>query len=146
MTSTIDTQPIDSSTTNQETRLWSTGLPALVAATVANLALFLVVRASGVDFDVAYTADTTETTITSIQVIASTALPFLAGLGLTAVVAPRWRRGMFTVGALGAVLAVGSVLMPLGLHASTGARITLAAMHLVVGAAFVGGLALARRR
>jgi hypothetical protein len=125
-------------------RVWRPGLVAAGTAALANLALFAASRAAGVSYLVRFSPDADPTRVTAAHVALTTLVPFVAGLAVAVVAARHLRHGLRTVQVLGAALAVVSLAGPLSLEADTAARLVLAAMHVVTGAAFAVALGRAR--
>jgi hypothetical protein len=71
-----------------------------------------------------------------VAVVLSTLIPLAVGLLVTGLVARRAPRGVPAVRGLGVLLAVASTASPLVADADGTTRAVLAAMHLVVGAAY----------
>lgn len=136
-TATLDRRP-------PARRIWRNGAVAGAAATAVNLVLFLAARLAGTSFVVRFTGDADPTTVTALQVVAATIVAVVIGLGVASF-ASRFPRGPWIVAAVGAFVALASAAVPMGLQADIGARLALAAMHVVVGGAFVAAIATARR-
>lgn len=66
--------------------------------------------------------------------------PSSSALGLPPLVIRRTGHGLRNVGIGGVAVAVVSLVGPLSLEADTGAKVALAAMHLVTGVAFIVAL------
>lgn len=111
------------------------GLKAAVLSLVVNLAILALGRLAGADLLVTPPgADTSE--VGPATVTFMTLGPLLVGT-LALVVADRWgARGWRSLAWLGLVIAVVSAVMPVTVPASTATHLTLAPMHLVVGAAW----------
>lgn len=120
---------------------WRRAAIATGTTAAANLAIYVVSAAAGVDFTLAYAAGADPTTVTAGHVLISSLVALAIGFGLAGLVARRWSRGRAVVRVLGGVVAVVSAVMPLGVVAATATRLVLASLHLVVGAAFVAALA-----
>lgn len=134
--------PVAAETT---TGVWRPGLGALVAATAANLLVLGIGVASGLDYAVQTQADAPVMDVTAVHVLVSSVVPFLIGLGVAHLVRRRGPRALRILQVVGGVIAVASVAMPLSALGDTPARLTLALMHLIVGAAWVTALAQMRR-
>lgn len=111
-------------------------LRAAVVAAVANAAVWLAARAGGVVFTVPDFRGGGFTELGLGPVVLSTVLPMLAGGALWTALRRR-PHGPAIVRAAAAALTVLSLGGPLGLPVAMGARIALAAMHLVAGTVFV---------
>lgn len=111
------------------------GLKAAVLSLVVNLATLALGRVAGADLLVTPPgAGTSEVGPATVALM--TLGPLLLGT-LALVVADRWAaRGWRFLAWAGLVIAVVSVVMPLTVTASTATHLTLAPMHLVVGAAW----------
>jgi hypothetical protein len=135
-------------TTDRPTRirqLLATGAAFGVAATVVNAAVYAVGNASGVDY-IAKTKDSGPEFVQLHHVVSLSVISFAIGLAVAVVAAKVSRRGLRALPAVGAVIAVASTAMDLGIDASATAKITLALMHLVIGAAYVAALRVAGTR
>lgn len=142
-TTTSTTTP-DRSSGSASTDVWRPGAIGLVSAAAANLALFAAARVSDVSFAVRYSPDAELTSVTSGHVALTTVGALVVGLACAAIVSRRLPWGLRAVQIAGAVIAVASVLMPISLDADVAAKLVLAAMHLVTGAAFVATIGRAR--
>ena len=121
--------------------LLATGAVAAAASVAVNASIFGLGRAAGVDFVV----DST-TTVAVADVVSFTLMCFAAGL-LAAAIARALRRPSYRVlQVVAAVIAVASVAMDLPIDGSPAAKVLLASMHLVTGAAYVIGLQIAHGR
>ncbi|MDP9407163.1 MAG: DUF6069 family protein [Actinomycetota bacterium] len=108
------------------------------AAVVTNLALLLLGGGAGATFTVpGRGAAGTPVQVGVGAVVASTVLPLVAGLLVTALVARRARRAVVLVRALAVLFTVGSLAFPLSTDTDTTTRLLLALMHLVVGGAYL---------
>ncbi len=145
-THTIDTNAATKASEGSRIRrLLAVGAVAGVAATVVNATVYGLGRAAGVD----YVAKSDAGGVDRIQlqhVMSLSVMSFVVGLAAAAVVVKRRRRGLRTLQVLGAVLAVATTYGDFGIDGSTAAKVTLIAMHLVVGAAYVATLQRVRVR
>jgi hypothetical protein len=143
-TSTISSSTLDATTRKRSTRRVAT-IGAL-AATVANVALWLGGRAADVDFRVSPLVGPPVMQVGVVSVVLTTLLGFAAGLAVLTLAARRSRQLARVVMAAAAVTAVVSTAGPLStaLHTATG--VLLAAMHLITGAAFLAAAATVRAR
>jgi hypothetical protein len=124
-------------------RLLAAGAVGAASAAVANAVLFGIGRVADLDYVVNETAHGAER-IAVTDVVGFSLMSFAVGL-LTAVVATWLRRpSLLALQIVGAVVAVASMAMDAPIDASAGAKVTLAAMHLVVGLAYVVGLQFVR--
>ncbi|MGH9118990.1 MAG: DUF6069 family protein [Acidimicrobiales bacterium] len=120
------------------------GLTALAAVAV-NLVILGIGAAADVDFDVPQFRSDTTMAVNPLAVILSTLVALAAGWALVAS-ARRWGRpSLRAVQVIGAVVAVVSLALPLGVDADASTRLVLAAMHLATGAIFVAGVESVRR-
>lgn len=124
--------------------VWRAGLIATGIAVAANLVLFLIAEAADVSFLVEIPNRGLQE-IAPLSVVLFTAVPMALGTGVAAFAAPRMPHGLRAVQIAGAALAVASLAAPLSLDAPTATKLILGAMHVAAGAAFVLGLAVARR-
>jgi hypothetical protein len=122
-------------------RAWRTGLVATAAAAATNLLLHRLGSAAGVSFAGELRGEPVE--IRAVDVLALTVGPMVLGTALAALAA-RVPRGLRAVQVLGALIAVVSIGADVALEAQAAARVILASMHVVAGAAFVLGLERAR--
>ncbi len=128
--------------TTRNRRIWTAGLAATGAAVVADLAVHTAGTVTGVDFVVHPDGSTIEV---GTGLVAASAAAVLLGTVLARLLALRGRRGLRDAQAIGAVLALSSLLLPLTVSAKVGTRLLLAVMHLVAGAAYVIALQIAAR-
>lgn len=120
---------------------WRVAMTALAVAAAANLALLLAGKAAGASFTVPDRAqDGAVIDIGFGAVLLSTVLPLAAGLAVTAVIARRWPRARRVLQVLAAAVTLASLGFPLSTGTDTGTRALLAAMHLVVGGAYLAAL------
>jgi hypothetical protein len=131
-------------TTSSAPRLIRTGAIGVAAATIANIAIFGVGRLAGVDYVIAVHSQGAEHVRLS-DVALMSVVPLLIGLA-AALVAVRLRRpGLLTaLLVLGGVLAVVSTAGDAGIESDLAAKLLLASMHLVVGAAYIAAVRAAR--
>lgn len=113
---------------------WCTVVAAVVAAVVVWL---VAVPAAGVDL-VATPVGGSTTHITFAAVLVATAVVALAGLGLLVLLERRSSKGLRIWTIIAAVVLAGSLGSPLG-GQSTGAKVVLLLLHLVVGAVLIAG-------
>lgn len=111
------------------------------AALVTNLSVFAIARAADVSlrFPEPGSAGGTET-VSAGAVLAVTLFTMTLGWIVVGVAAWRHRPALRTLAILGGVIAAVSALAPLTLEADLLARLTLAGLHLVVGAFFIIGV------
>ena len=118
--------------------------PAIVATAVAlavNLALLALGRAAGTSFAVPDRRQAGELMqVGAWAVTLSTLLPLAVGLAAAALLTRRWPRASRALQTGAVLITLGSLVMPLGVNTDAGTRLLLAAMHLVVGAAYVAAL------
>jgi hypothetical protein len=119
-------------------------LGATVVGTVANLILYAAGRLAGVEFVVPDGSGATMA-IPAAGIVVASVVPMLVGALAAVLAIPRWAPARLTLQIIGAVLAVGSVVSPLATDTDNGTRILLALMHIVLGVAYVGALALVPR-
>ena len=124
-------------------RLWRVGAIGAAVAIVVNLVILGIGRAAGVPF-VVPNFDGTSMTVGPVIVAFMIAVWFALGLLLATFVAARQPRRLRAIQIVAVVVAVVSLIQPLGVDADAASRLLLASMHLVTGAAFV--LALRRVR
>jgi hypothetical protein len=108
-----------------------------LAATIANVTLWLGGRAADVSFLVSPLAGPLVMQVGVVEVALTTLLAFATGWAVLALAARRSRRWMRIVMAAAAVVAVVSAAGPLSAAQETATGLLLAAMHLVTGAIFV---------
>ena len=113
-------------------------------ALVTNVIVFAIGNA-GAPLQVIMNGDTKPTDLAIAAVVAASIAPVIVGaIGLW--VLQRFLDNGFRIWAIAAlVLAVASVAPPVGLDINTDSKLSLAIMHLVVGASAVVGQAIARR-
>ena len=124
-------------------RIWTAGLAATGAVVLADLAVRAVGVVAGVDFTVHPDGSTMEVGAGLVAAFAAAAV--LLGTVLARLLVRRGRRGLRAAQAIGAAVALLSLLLPLTVSATTGTRLLLAVMHLVAGAAYVIALQIAAR-
>ena len=121
---------------------WQAGGLALLVAIAANLAILAIGTAADASFVVVDGGEPTD--IGAGAVIAATVIPLVLGF-LAAALVGRWRPGLVRpLAIVAAAFAVVSVAGPFAADTDTGTAAGLAVMHLVVGAAFLGGTEAAR--
>lgn len=113
---------------------WFTVAAAVVAAVVVWL---VAVPAAGVDL-VAKPVGGSTTHVTFAAVLGATAVVGLVGLGLLVLLERRSSKGLRIWTIIAAIVLIGSLGNPLG-GASTGAKVVLFVLHLVVGAVLIVG-------
>jgi len=143
-TSTISSSTLDATTRKRSTRRVAT-IGAL-AATFANVALWLGGRAADVDFRVSPLVGPPVMKVGVVSVVLTTLLAFAAGWAVLTLAARRSRRWVHVVMAAAAVTAVVSTAGPLSTALDTATGVLLAAMHLITGAAFLAAAATVRAR
>ncbi|MGH3658385.1 MAG: DUF6069 family protein [Micromonosporaceae bacterium] len=117
-----------------------------LAATVANVALWIGGRAADVDFLVSPPVGDLDIQVGVVLMVLTTLLTFAAGSAVLAPAARHSRRWVRVVMAAAAVVAVVSAGGPLSAAHDTATGALLAAMHLVTGAAFVATAATVREQ
>jgi hypothetical protein len=124
-------------------RLLGFGVIAAAGAASVNAAIYGLGRAAGLSFVASTTAAGPQHILLQ-HVVSLTLMTFGAGL-VAVLIADKFRRpGLRALQAVGAVVAVVSVVMDLSIDSTVAAKTTLALMHLVVGAAYVAALEVAR--
>ena len=119
------------------------GLAAVLAAVVADLALLAAGAAAGASFLVpqrggsAADSATPPVEVGVGAVVLSTVLPLVVGLAVTALAARRLPRAVPVLRLLALVVTLGSLAAPLTLQTDAATRGLLALMHLVVGGAYL---------
>jgi hypothetical protein len=122
-----------SETTFQTTRASSgTAWVAVLGASAAAVVIWLVATAAGADLTVSFGASQPIQKVTVVNVVVAALLGSLAGWGLLALLRrfTAKARAIWTVIAI--VFALVSLAGPLSAIASTGTKVSLVAMHLVV--------------
>ena len=145
ITQTPDTVPSSPARSGAARLGWwrASGL-AVVAAVAVNLLILAIGTAADASFVVVDNGDPAD--VTAPLIVAATVVPLVAGFLVAALLArrrPGWVRPLALVAAAFAVL---SVAGPIAADTDGGTVAALAVMHLVVGAAFVGGTEAARAR
>lgn len=121
---------------------WQAGGLALLVAIAANLVILAIGTAADATFVVVDGGEPAD--VDAGVVVGATAIPLVLGF-LVAALVGRWRPGLVRpLAIVAAVLAVGSMVMPFAADTDSGTAAALAVMHLVVGAAFLGGTEAAR--
>ena len=115
--------------------LGGTAVLSTVGAMTANLSVFEIARAVGVDFNSAQTPTVGPGTVLAITLAAMT-----IGWALGALVARRNPPRLRAMAIIGGVFAALSTLMPLTLNIAIAGRLTLASLHLIAGAFYVVGV------
>jgi Family of unknown function (DUF6069) len=143
-TSTISTSTLDATPRNRSA-LQVAAIGAL-AATVANVALWVGGRAADVRFLVSPLAGAPTMQVGVVAVVLTTLLTFAVGWAVLALAGRRSRRWVRVVMTAAALVAVVSAAGPLLTAQDTATGALLAAMHLVTGAAFVATASKLRAR
>jgi hypothetical protein len=138
-TSTISSSTLDATPRSRSTR-WLAAIGAL-AATVANVALWVGGRAADVGFLVSPLVGPPVMQVGVVSVVLTTLLAFVAGWAVLTLAARRSRRWVHVVMAAAAVTAVVSTAGPLSTALDTATGVLLAAMHLITGATFLAAAA-----
>jgi hypothetical protein len=120
------------------------GALGTAASVVASLAVFGIARAADASMVVVDAGSPHEVTTGSVTV--SAAAPVIVGTVLAALVALRWFTVVRVAQIVGGGFGLVSVAGPLSADTDGGTAAALAAMHVVVAAAYVIGLEVARRR
>lgn len=113
------------------------GLRALALAAVAAAAVDLVVYAVGTSTGASMTVEGTPYTIDAVAVAVASAVPVLIGGVVVLLLARRWPALPGRAAWAGLAFGVVSAASPLLGASDTGTGLTLAAMHVVVGAAWL---------
>jgi hypothetical protein len=143
-TSTISSSTLDATPRSRSTR-WVAAIGAL-AATVANVALWVGGRAADVGFLVSALVGPPVMQVGVVSVALTTLLAFAAGWAVLTLAARRSRQFVRVVMAAAAVIAVVSTAGPLSTALDTATGVLLAAMHLITGAAFLAAATTMRAR
>ena len=143
-TSTISSSTRDATPRSRSTR-WVAAIGAL-AATVANVALWVGGRAADVGFLVSPLVGPPVMQVGVVSVALTTLLAFAAGWAVLTLAARRSRQFVRVVMAAAAVIAVVSTAGPLSTALDTATGVLLAAMHLITGAAFLAAATTMRAR
>jgi Family of unknown function (DUF6069) len=143
-TSTISSSTLDATPRSRSTR-WVAAIGAL-AATVANVALWVGGRAADVGFLVSPLVGPPVMQVGVVSVALTTLLAFAAGWAVLTLAARRSRQFVRVVMAAAAVIAVVSTAGPLSTALDTATGVLLAAMHLITGAAFLAAATTMRAR
>lgn len=123
---------------------WQASASGAVAATVANLLIFLIGLAAGASFVMVDRGNLHE--ITAGGIIVATVPPLVVGAVLAALLA-RWLPGVIRLAqVIGGALALLTAAGPLTADTDGETRLALALMHVVVGVAVVLSLEALRRR
>ena len=111
------------------------------AALATNVSVFAIARVAGVSFQFPQpgSAGGTET-VSAAAVLAVTLFTMTVGWIVVGVAAWRHRPTLRMIAILGGVIAAVSALAPLALEANLPAGLTLAGLHVVVGAFFISGI------
>ncbi|MFG2296193.1 DUF6069 family protein [Streptomyces sp. NPDC048603] len=124
-------------------RTWQTLLGAAVITAVVNLIVLLIADAAGASLVLKLNGKDDE--VGAPDVLFASIVPLLVGVGV-AVLLARWKPVFLRVAQIVAgALAVLSAIGPLTGDTDTGTGVTLAVMHLLVGAAAVATLEAVRR-
>ncbi|HEX3542324.1 MAG TPA: DUF6069 family protein [Acidimicrobiales bacterium] len=132
------THPAVQISSQKDRRLLTVGAAAVSAATATNAVLYAAARAAGVNYTL--TQGSTTGLIHLHDVVSLSVFTFAVGLAAAAAARPLGRPSLRALQILGAVIAVASISMDVSVHGAATARVSLAAMHLVVGAAYVAAL------
>jgi hypothetical protein len=143
-TSTISSSTLDANPRSRSTR--SVAAIGALAATVANVALWVGGRAADVGFLVSPLVGPPVMQVGVVSVVLTTLLAFAAGWAVLTLAARRSRQVVRVVMAAAAVIAVVSTAGPLSTALDTATGVLLAAMHLITGAAFLAAAATVRAR
>lgn len=134
--------------TRSETRpsrtVWRAGLAAAGIAAAANIAVFAIARAAGTSFRVHFAVHQAATSVAVGQVLGVSLGALAIGTAVTALWLRRLNHGLAAAQGTGAVIALLSLAIPLGVHADPGTKAALAMMHLIAGIAFVVAIGRAR--
>ena len=125
--------------------LWHPAVLTSALAGAINIILFVAVDAAGVEFAVDRGSGSAPMELNVGHVAVTTVLALVVGWGVAALARRRGRPGLAAVAVVGGVVAAVSAVFPLVTDADLGARLTLAAMHLVTGGCFVVGIERVRR-
>lgn len=117
--------------------VWTTGAVAAAVAASVNIVIWLVGRGFDVRFVVPGRDGGSPIDVGLFAVLASTVVPIAVGTALFAGALRRGRRWPGRVLWAAAVVAVGSLALPLSADADGGTTAMLSAMHVVAGATFV---------
>lgn len=115
-----------------------------VIAVAANLALYGLGRATGASFLVTPVGAEAALPVGPAMIVAWSLVPLVLGLGATALAIRRGTTAVAVLQVLGVVVALGSLALPLLADGELTARLLLATMHVVVGAAYVAPVQRAR--
>jgi uncharacterized protein DUF6069 len=127
------------STKTRARRLLAVGVIGAVAGTVVNAGIYGIGRAA----DVAYVARQTSSgpdNILLVHVVSFSLMAFGVGLVAALIAARVGRPSLHALQVLGAVIAVASTSMDIGIDSTVAAKLSLATMHLVMGIAYVVSL------
>lgn len=114
---------------------WRAGGHAAVIAATGSLALYAAARLAGTDFQITPAGAARGTDVTAAFVLVSIAVPLLLGTLLLRALSGR-ARAWSALAWTGLGLGIVTIATPLMAEADTGARLTLAVMHVVTGAAW----------
>ena len=112
----------------------------LAVSVIANLLVLAIGRLAGAEMDVVRAGTTEPVEVGAFMVLFMTVLPLALGTLALAIVSRWGERGWQVLAWFGLGLGVLTVFMPFTVQASTGTALTLAAMHLVVGAVWFGAI------
>lgn len=110
---------------------WQAIAGGVVVVAVANLLIFAIARLAGVSFE--YTDDTGTHDVTAVGVVIASVPPVVIGPGLAILISRWWRPILRVAQVIGGALAALTLIQPLTADTSTGSRLALAAMHVVLG-------------
>ena len=117
--------------------LWQrAGLGALIAV-LLNITIFAIGRGADASFRVEFGNGAKPMQVGIGNVMLSSALPLAVASGVTAAVASRTARFVSTLQLAAIVITLASLAIPLGADTDTLTKVSLAAMHVVVGCAYV---------
>ena len=143
-TSTISSSTLDATPRSRSIR--QVAAIGALAATVANVALWVGGRAADVGFLVSPLVGPPVMQVGLVSVVLTTLLAFAAGWAVLTLAARRSRQLVRVVTAAATVIAVVSTAGPLSTALDTATGVLLAAMHLITGATFLAAAATVRAR
>lgn len=141
--------PIVTTASTTSTRVPALNRPAAVlgptvAAVVANLIIWAIAKAAGVNFEATSNGEVGEVPASGIVVI--TAVPMLVGLTAAVLLAYRWPGILRIAEIVGSVLAILTIGLTIAADFDLSSTIALALMHVTLVPAIVIGLEGLRRR
>lgn len=125
-------------------RLVAVGVVGAVAGTLVNSAIYGAGRAAHVAFVVAQTS-TGPKPIRLVDIVSFSLMAVAVGLVAAVIAARVGRPSLRSLQVLGAVIAIASTSMDIGIDSTVAAKLSLASMHIVMGVAYVASLQIARR-